>query len=148
MGLRMPPKILVTCGEKLKVLLGLIQRNFFQNPHKVNFYVPNCITRITFGGFEDRSLATTRKNLGLRRRFERVKEIKTFDMCGMLDIDLVIQPRFLLSGITNRVCLLKAKDELSLLARSGAFRLQIENISIFTRKCDASSSIVVGMKKP
>ncbi|GBM67542.1 hypothetical protein AVEN_73678-1 [Araneus ventricosus] len=44
--------------------------------------------------------------------------------------------------------MLKAKHDFTLLATSGAFRLQIENISLFIRKCDVSSSIVVGHEKP
>ncbi|GBM28873.1 hypothetical protein AVEN_43586-1 [Araneus ventricosus] len=68
-------------------------------------------------------------------------------MCGILHIDLGTQPRLLISGTTIRVRLLKAKDDFTLLATSGAFHLQIENIRLFIRKCDVSSSIVVGHEK-
>ncbi|GFT04650.1 uncharacterized protein F54H12.2 [Nephila pilipes] len=65
----------------------------------------------------------------------------------MLHIDLGTQPRLLISGTTIRVLLLKAKDNFSLLAKTGDFRLQIENISLFIRKCDVSSSIVIAHEK-
>ncbi|GBM37205.1 Uncharacterized protein F54H12.2 [Araneus ventricosus] len=68
-------------------------------------------------------------------------------MCGMLHIDLGTQPRLLISGTTIHVRLLKAKDNFSLLAKTGDFRLQIENISLFIRKCDVSSSIIIAHEK-
>ncbi|GFV12877.1 uncharacterized protein TNCV_581911 [Trichonephila clavipes] len=68
-------------------------------------------------------------------------------MCGVLHTDLGTQPRLLISGTTIRERLLKAKDEFTLLAKSGNYRLQIENISLFIRKCDVSSSILVGHEK-
>ncbi|GFV21550.1 uncharacterized protein TNCV_5121371 [Trichonephila clavipes] len=101
----------------------------------------------TPGEFDDVDLTTAGKNLGLKQRYERVKEGKIFDMCGILHIDLGTQPRLLISGTTVRVRLLKAKDNFSLLAKTGAFRLQIENISLFIRKCDISSSIVIAHEK-
>ncbi|GFR19612.1 uncharacterized protein TNCT_375181 [Trichonephila clavata] len=66
---------------------------------------------------------------------------------NFLRADLGTQPRLLISGTTIRVRLLKAKDEFTLLAKSGNYRLQIENISLFIRKCDVSSSILVGHEK-
>ncbi|GFY45648.1 uncharacterized protein TNIN_204401 [Trichonephila inaurata madagascariensis] len=68
-------------------------------------------------------------------------------MCRILHTDLGAQPRLLISGTTIRVRLLKAKDEFTLLAKSGNYKLQIENISLFIRKCDVSSSILVGHEK-
>ncbi|GFU79671.1 uncharacterized protein TNCV_4036781, partial [Trichonephila clavipes] len=66
---------------------------------------------------------------------------------GGIRKDLGTQPRLLISGTTIRVRLLKAKDEFTLLAKSGNYRLQIENISLFIRKCDVSSSILVGHER-
>ncbi|GBN73988.1 hypothetical protein AVEN_235686-1 [Araneus ventricosus] len=101
----------------------------------------------TAGEFDNTDVTAAGKNLGLKQRYERVKGGKIFDMCGILHIDLGTRPRLLISGTTIRVLLLKAKDNFTLLATSGAFRLQIENISLFIRKCDVSSSIVVGHEK-
>ncbi|GFU03021.1 uncharacterized protein F54H12.2 [Nephila pilipes] len=58
-----------------------------------------------------------------------------------------MQPRLLISETTIRVRLLKAKDNFSLLSKTGDFRLQIENISLFIRKWDVSSSIVIAHEK-
>ncbi|GFY55655.1 uncharacterized protein TNIN_424381 [Trichonephila inaurata madagascariensis] len=68
-------------------------------------------------------------------------------MDEILHTDLGTQPRLLISGTTIQVSLLKAKDEFTLLAKSGNYRLQIKNISLFIRKCDVSSSILVGHEK-
>ncbi|GBM97178.1 hypothetical protein AVEN_153486-1 [Araneus ventricosus] len=101
----------------------------------------------TPGAFDNTDLTPAAKNLGLKQRYERVKEGKIFDMCGILHIDLGMQPRLLISGTTVRVRLLKAKDDFCLLAKTSAFRLQIENISLFIQKCDVSSSIVIAHEK-
>ncbi|GBM33679.1 hypothetical protein AVEN_203713-1 [Araneus ventricosus] len=101
----------------------------------------------TPGAFDNTDLTPAAKNLGLKQRYERVKEGKIFDMCGILHIDLGMQPRLLISGTKVRVRLLKAKDDFCLLAKTSAFRLQIENISLFIRKCDVSSSIVIAHGK-
>ncbi|GFX75999.1 uncharacterized protein F54H12.2 [Trichonephila clavipes] len=76
-----------------------------------------------------------------------LKKARYLILCGILHTDLGTQPRLLISGTTIRVRLLKAKDEFTLLAKSGNYRLQIENISLFIRKCDVSRSILVGHEK-
>ncbi|GFT48592.1 uncharacterized protein F54H12.2 [Nephila pilipes] len=83
--------------------------------------------------FDDTDPTAAGKNKRLQHRFERVKGGKIFDMCGMLHIDLGTQPRLLISGTTIRVRLLKAKDNFSLLAKTSDFRLQIENMSPYSK---------------
>ncbi|GBM98255.1 hypothetical protein AVEN_168782-1 [Araneus ventricosus] len=99
------------------------------------------------GEFDDTDLTAAGKNSGLKQLGERVKNGKTFDTCRILHIDLGTQPRLLISGTTIRMSLLKAKDEFTPLVKIGAYRLQDENRSLFIRKCDMSSPIVVGHKK-
>ncbi|GBN02650.1 hypothetical protein AVEN_15855-1 [Araneus ventricosus] len=101
----------------------------------------------TASEFHDTDLTEVGKNLVLKQRYERIKGGKIFDMCGILHKDLGRQPRLLISGTTIGVRLLKAKDDFTLFAKSGALPLQIENISLFIRKCDVWSSIVIGRKK-
>ncbi|GBN34972.1 hypothetical protein AVEN_9929-1 [Araneus ventricosus] len=101
----------------------------------------------TAGEFHDTDLTAADKNMVLKQRYERVKGGMIFDMCRILHIVLGGQPRLIIIGTTIGVRLLKAKDVFTLLAMSGALRLQIENISFFIRKCDVSNSIVVGHKK-
>ncbi|GBM45510.1 hypothetical protein AVEN_210239-1 [Araneus ventricosus] len=128
-------------------------KNYIQNTlfhsesSQKNFLRAGMFYKDTAGEFDNTDVTAAGKNLGLKQCYERVKGGKIFDMCGILHIDLGAQPRLLISGTTIRVRLLKAKDNFTLLATSGAFRLQIENISLFIRKCDVSSSIVVGHEK-
>ncbi|GBM57140.1 hypothetical protein AVEN_36160-1 [Araneus ventricosus] len=120
---------------------------FHSESSQKNFLRAGMFYKDTAGEFDNTDVTAAGKNLGFKQRYERVKGGKIFDMCGILHIDLGTQPRLLISGTTIRVRLLKAKDDFTLLAASGAFRLQIENISLFIRKCDVSSSIVVGHEK-
>ncbi|GFT87405.1 uncharacterized protein TNCV_2503801 [Trichonephila clavipes] len=120
---------------------------FHSESSQKNFLRAGLFYKDTVEEFDDTDLTATGKNLGLKKRFDHVKEGKIFDMCGILHTDLGTQPRLLISGTTIRVRLLKAKDEFTLLAKSGNYRLQIENISLFIRKCDVSSSILVGHEK-
>ncbi|GBM74073.1 Uncharacterized protein F54H12.2, partial [Araneus ventricosus] len=120
---------------------------FHSESSQKNFLRAGMFYKDTPDAFDDTDLTADGKNKGLQHRFERVKKGKIFDMCGMLHIDLGTQPRLLISGTTIRVRLLKAKDNFSLLAKTGDFRLQIENISLFIRKCDVSSSIIIAHEK-
>ncbi|GFU51469.1 uncharacterized protein TNCV_81141 [Trichonephila clavipes] len=121
-----------------------IQSKLFHSESSLkNFLREGMFYKDTPGEFDDVDLTTAGKNLGLKQRYERVKEGKIFDMWGILHIYLGTQPRLLIRGTTVRVRLLKAKDNFSLLAKTGAFRLQIENISIFIQKCDGRGSRVV-----
>ncbi|GIX82580.1 uncharacterized protein CEXT_275201 [Caerostris extrusa] len=117
---------------------------FHSESSQKNFLRAGMFYKDTAEAFDDLDLAAAGKNLGLKQRLERVKNGKSFDMCGILHTDLGTQSRLLISGTTIRVRLLKAKDEFSLLAKNGTYHLHIENISLFIRKCDVSSSILVG----
>ncbi|GFU49578.1 uncharacterized protein TNCV_1591121 [Trichonephila clavipes] len=68
-------------------------------------------------------------------------------MCGILHTDIGTQSKLLINGTSIRIRLIKAKNEFSLLAATGDYRLQIENISIYVRKCEISSSILVAHEK-
>ncbi|GIY21473.1 hypothetical protein CDAR_184581 [Caerostris darwini] len=97
--------------------------------------------------YDDTNFSAAGKNAGLKERWKRVKEGKVLDICGMLHIYLGAPPRLLISGTTIRIRLLKAKDGFAILANAGSYRLRIENISLFAKKCDVSSSILVGHEK-
>ncbi|GFU09405.1 uncharacterized protein TNCV_143841 [Trichonephila clavipes] len=68
-------------------------------------------------------------------------------MCGILHTDLGTQSKLLINGTSIRIKLLKAKNEFALLAAAGDYRIQIENISLYIRKCEISSSILVAHEK-
>ncbi|XP_054714664.1 uncharacterized protein F54H12.2-like [Uloborus diversus] len=97
--------------------------------------------------FDDVSLVAAGKNEGLKKRWERVKNGKVFDMCGILHTDLGTQSKLLINGTSIRIRLLKAKNEFGLLAAAGDYHIQIEYISLFVRKCEISSSILVAHEK-
>ncbi|GIY47584.1 uncharacterized protein CDAR_92771 [Caerostris darwini] len=120
---------------------------FHSESSQKNFLRAGMFYKDTAEAFDDLDLAAAGKNLGLKQRLERVKNGKTFYMYGILHTDLGTQSRLLISGTTILVRLLKAKDEFSLLAKNGTYHLHIENISLFIRKCDVSSSILVGHEK-
>ncbi|GFX70232.1 uncharacterized protein TNCV_4616691 [Trichonephila clavipes] len=101
----------------------------------------------TAGEFDDVSLLDVGKNIGLKKRWDRVKNGKVFDMCGILHTDLGTQSKLLINGTSMRIKLLKAKSEFALLAAAGDYRIQIENISLYIRKCEISSSILVAHEK-
>ncbi|GFY22023.1 hypothetical protein TNCV_3296671 [Trichonephila clavipes] len=101
----------------------------------------------TAGKFDDVTLTNAGFNKGLRKRWDRVKYGKVFDMCGILHTDIGTQSKFLINGTSIRIRLIKAKNEFSLLAATGDYRLQIENKSIYVIKCEISSSILVAHEK-
>ncbi|GFV28669.1 uncharacterized protein TNCV_3986191 [Trichonephila clavipes] len=113
------------CAHKTSIQSKL----FHSESSQKNFLRAGMFYKDIPGEFDDADVTATGKNLGLKQRYERLKEGKIFDLCGILRIDLGTQPRLLISGTTVRVRLLKAKDNFSLLAKTGAFRLQIENIN-------------------
>ncbi|GFR16911.1 uncharacterized protein TNCT_519831 [Trichonephila clavata] len=68
-------------------------------------------------------------------------------MCGTLHADIGTQSKLLINGTSIRIRLLKAKNEFALLAAAGDYHLQIENISLYVRKCEISSSILIAHEK-
>ncbi|GFY22234.1 uncharacterized protein TNCV_3298771 [Trichonephila clavipes] len=101
----------------------------------------------TVGKFDDVTLTDAGLNKGLRKRWDRVKNRKVFHTCGILYTDIGTQSKLLINGTSIRIRLIKAKNEFSLLAATGDYRLQIENISIYVRKCEISSLILVAHEK-
>ncbi|GFT25897.1 uncharacterized protein F54H12.2 [Trichonephila clavipes] len=99
------------------------------------------------GKFNDVNLTDVGQNKGLKKRWERVKNGKVFYMCGTLHTDIGTQSKLLINGTSIRIRLLKAKNEFALLAATGDYRLQIENISLYVRKGVISSSILVAHEK-
>ncbi|GFX79922.1 uncharacterized protein TNCV_558211 [Trichonephila clavipes] len=100
----------------------------------------------TAGEFDDVSLLDVGKNIGLKKMGSR-QNGKVFDMCGILHTNLGTQSKLLINGTSIRIKLLKAKNEFALLAAAGDYRIQIENISLYIRKCEISSSILVAHER-
>ncbi|GFT80871.1 uncharacterized protein TNCV_2714951 [Trichonephila clavipes] len=120
---------------------------FHSESSQKNLLSAGLFVKDTAGKFDDVTLTDAGLNKGLRKRWDRVKNGKVFDMCGILHTDIGTQSKLLINGTSIRIRLIKAKNEFSLLAATGDYRLQIENISIYVRKCEISSSILVAHEK-
>lgn len=104
------------------------------------FYKDSC------GKYDDIDIVQG-SNEGLKLRYARTKNGQLFDLFGPLHVDLGRQSKLLLNGVTIRIKLEKAKNAFALLANSGEFRIHIENASLFIRKCEISSSILIAHEK-
>ncbi|GFW01592.1 uncharacterized protein TNCV_4085071 [Trichonephila clavipes] len=121
-----------------------IQSTLFHSESSLkNFLRAGLFYKDTVEEFDNTDLTATGKKLGLKKDSTMLKKAR-YLICVEFFTYLGTQPRLLISGTTIRVRLLKAKDEFTLLAKSGNYRLQIEKISLFIRKCYVSSSILVG----
>ncbi|GIX92851.1 hypothetical protein CDAR_392361 [Caerostris darwini] len=61
---------------------------FHSESSQKNFLRAGMFYKDTAEAFDDLDLTATGKNLGLKQRLERVKNGKSFDMCGILHTDL------------------------------------------------------------
>ncbi|GFX69192.1 uncharacterized protein TNCV_3563681 [Trichonephila clavipes] len=120
---------------------------FHSESSQKNLLSAGLFVKDTAGKFDDATLTDAGLNKGLRKRWDRVKNGKVFDMCGILHTDIGTQSKLLKNGTSIRIRLIKAKNEFSLLAATGDYHLQIENISIYVTKCEISSSILVAHEK-
>ncbi|GFQ97494.1 uncharacterized protein TNCT_111791 [Trichonephila clavata] len=103
------------------------------------------------GKFDDVNLKDVGQNKGLKKRWERVKNGKIFDMCGTLHDDIGTQSKLLINGTSIRIRLLKAKNEFALLAAAGDYMSESVSIChymcLYVRKCEISSSILIAHEK-
>ncbi|GFQ72523.1 uncharacterized protein TNCT_306451 [Trichonephila clavata] len=120
---------------------------FHSESSQKNLLSTALFVKDTAGKFDDVTLTDVGLNKGLRKRWDRVKNGKVFDMCGILHTDIGTQSKLLINGTSIRIRLFKAKNEFSLLTAAGNYHLQIENISLYVRKCEISSSILVAHEK-
>lgn len=86
-------------------------------------------------------------NAGLKKRYAYTKDGKIFELFGMLHLDLSQQSKLLVNGVSIRIKLEKAKHAFVLLATNGDYQLQIENASLFIRRCEIAGSILVAHEK-
>lgn len=120
---------------------------FHPESSQKNLLSAGLFEKDTAGKFDDVRLIEAGENKGLKKRWNRVQNGKVFDMCGILHTDLGTQSKLLINGTSIRIKLLKAKNEFALLSSAGNYNLQIENVSLYVRKCEISSSILVAHEK-
>lgn len=102
--------------------------------------------RDTPGKFDDLDSAAW-PNSGFKKRFERVKLGKTFEIGGNLHLSIGSQPKLLINGVSIRIKLEKAKNAFALLSPTDEYQLQLERASLFVRKCEISGSVMLGHEK-
>lgn len=96
--------------------------------------------------YDDVNIASGANN-GLKTRYAYTENGKTFEMYGSLHIDLSMQPKLLINGVSLRIKLEKAKHTFALLASSGNYQLAIDSASLFIRRCEIAGSILVAHEK-
>ena len=84
-------------------------------------------------------------NAGLARRRRHIVGSRVVEMMGRLHVDLFMQDRFLLNGVTVRVRLVRSKDTFSLMA-GGAnpdYKVCIVDAVLFVRKAVLSPTVQI-----
>ena len=82
-------------------------------------------------------------NLGLVERRRHIAEIRVVETMGRLYVDLFLQDRFLLNGVSVKIRLLRSKDAFFLMAggQNPDCKVQIVDALMFARKAVLSPSV-------
>ena len=82
-------------------------------------------------------------NLGLVERRRHIAESRVVEMMGRLHVDLFLQDRFLLNGVSVKVRLVRSKDAFSLMAggQNPDYKVQIVEAVLFARKAVLSPTV-------
>ena len=85
-------------------------------------------------------------NAGLVERHRNIAGSRVFEMMGRLPVDLFMQDRFLLDGVSVKIRLVRSKDAFSLMAGGANPDYQVRGIVdavLFVRKAVLSSTVVM-----
>ena len=82
-------------------------------------------------------------NTGLIERQRHVAESRIVEMMGRLHVDLFLQDRFLLNGVSVKIRLVRSKDAFSLMAggQNPDYKVQIVDAVLFARKAVLSPTV-------
>ena len=82
-------------------------------------------------------------NAGLAERRKYIAESRVIEMMGRLHVDLFLQDRFLLNGVSVKIRLVRSKDTFSLMADgvNPDFNVQIVDAILFARKAVLSPTV-------
>ena len=82
-------------------------------------------------------------NAGLAERRKYIAESRVVEMMGRLHVDLFLQDRFLLNGVSVKIRLVRSKDTFSLMADgvNPDFKVQIVDAILFARKAVLSPTV-------
>ena len=84
-------------------------------------------------------------NTGLVERRRHISESRVVEMMGRLHVDLFLQDRFLLNGVSVKIRLVRSKDAFSLMAsgQNPDYKVQIVDAVLFTRKAVLSPTVQI-----
>ena len=82
-------------------------------------------------------------NTGLIERQRHIAESRIVEMMGRLHVDLFLQDRFLLNGVSVKIRLVRSKDAFSLMAggQNPDYKVQIVDALLFARKAVLSPTV-------
>ena len=82
-------------------------------------------------------------NTGLVERRRYIAESRVVEMMGRLHVDLFLQDRFLLNGVSVKIRLVRSKDAFSLMAggQNPDYKVQIVDAVLFARKAVLSPTV-------
>ena len=82
-------------------------------------------------------------NTGLVERRRHISESRVVEMMGRLHVDLFLQDRFLLNGVSVKIRLVRSKDAFSLMAsgQNPDYKVQIVDAVLFARKAVLSPTV-------
>ena len=82
-------------------------------------------------------------NTGLDERRRYIAESRIVEMMGRLHVDLFLQDRFLLNGVSVKIRLVRSKDAFSLMAggQNADYKVQIVDAVLFARKAVLSPTV-------
>ena len=88
-------------------------------------------------------------NLGLAERRRHIAESRVVEMMGRLHVDLFLQERFLLNGVSVKIRLVRSKDSFSLMAggQNPDYKVQIVDAVLFARKAVLSPTVQMAQIK-
>ena len=88
-------------------------------------------------------------NTGLVERRRYIAESRIVEMMGRLHVDLFLQDRFLLNGVSVKIRLVRSKDAFSLMAggQNPDYKVQIVDAVLFARKAVLSPTVQMAHMK-
>ena len=84
-------------------------------------------------------------NAGLVERHRHIAGSRVVEMMGRLPVDLFMQDRFLINGVTVKIRLVRSKDAFSLMAGGGNpdYKVRIVDAVLFVRKAVLSPTVAM-----
>ena len=88
-------------------------------------------------------------NEGLKKIYKFIKNSNVVDMIGPIHSDIFFQDRHMLNGVDVKLKLIRSSDAFCLMATGAnpAYKVVVQNASVFVRKVKVSSGVMLGHMK-